>query len=130
MDGSDREGAEETDGIRMIVGSLASGGFAQLPATAKSMRTEDGRVLVSLNDASDIVRIARFMRDYRGPGLNEALGEDAMKGLAALLDPNQEVSAKHAAAARDILGSIAAGTLSGAAPELQPAAVSLLKHFA
>lgn len=130
MDGSDREGAEGTDEVRMIAGGLASGGFARLPATAKSMRTDDGRVLVSLNDASDIVNIARFLRDYRGPGLNEALGADAMRGLAALLDPNQEVPPEQAVAARDILGSIAAGTLSGAAPGLQPAAVSLLKHFA
>lgn len=130
MDGSDREGVEGTDGIRMIAGNLASDGSARLPATAKSMRTGDGKVLVSLDDASDIVRIARFIRDYRGPGLNEGQGADAMRGLAALLDPDQEVPAEQAAAARDVLGSIAAGTLSGAAPELQPAAVSLLKHFA
>ena len=100
MDGSDREGVEGADGIRMIAGSLASNGFARLPATAKSMRTGDGKVLVSLEAASDIVRIARFMRDYRGPGLSEGQSADAMRGLAALLDPDQEVSAGQAAAAR------------------------------
>lgn len=121
MEESDREGADGIETARMIVG----GAGAPLPA----LRTADGYELVSLDDASDIVRVARFMRDYEGPGLDAECGVEAMKGLAALLDPRQQPSEDQKTAVRDILGSIAFGTLSAAAPELCPSAISLLKHF-
>lgn len=121
MEGSDREGADGIETARVIVGGAG--------AVSPGLRTADGYELVSLDDASDIVRVARFMRDYEGPGLDEECGVEAMKGLAALLDPRQQPSESQKVAVCDVLGSIAFGTLSAAAPELCPAAVSLLKHF-
>lgn len=127
MDGSDRDGAGEIEAVRVIVG----GQTASSPGmTARGMHTADGLDLVSIDDATDIVAVARFLRDYRGPGLDGGSAAQATEGLAALLHPQQSPSEEQRAMACDVLGSIASGTLSAAAPALRPAAVSLLRHFA
>ncbi len=129
MERSGREGSDRIDASRMIFGDSEGGSPKGFGFRNERLRATDGSELVSLNDASDIMEVARFMRDYEGPGLDAETSIEAMKGLAALLHPHRQPTEGQRRAARDVLGSIVSGTLSSAAPELRPFALSLLKHF-